>query len=258
MAFYKVSMLIQLATGNNRVGGWSESLYLDKPDSGAALVAIKTLAVLRAATLPASARIIGTRATLPSNPGLSQAVPQALPGVVGNPNDVPQMALLVKLFTNEGTQRSLILRGIPDDFVKLGDYTPDTAYTAAMNAFLTGLTGYAVRSRDRANPTLPLMSVTAGGLVTTTADHALVVGNSVKFYRTNDSQGRAIKDTFRVSAVTDARTFTVVPWGGVPVLRGAVRKLSAPAFYTILNDSRPQRAVVRKVGKPFFQYVGRS
>jgi len=258
MAKYKCTMLIQLSSGNQRVGGWSESLYIDRASMDLALAQVKRLALLRAAILPASAAIIGTRSTLVSNPGMAQSVPQNMPGVSGNPTDVPQMALLLKLFTVEGTQRGYIIRGIPDDYVKLGEYAPDTAFTAAMNSFQRGLTGWLVRARDRANPTLPLISVSDTGVVTTAAAHGLVLGNVISFYRTRNFKQDALKGNFTVDLVPTATTFRVTPWAGQPVTKGAYRRVTDPAFYSILEDSRIQRAVVRKVGKPFFQYAGRS
>jgi hypothetical protein len=247
-------MLFQDATDFPRVGGWSESFYAEGVSAGSAVASAAILGPKRAALLPTQAAIVGARATDPTTPGLSASLVINFPGTATLATDVPQMALLCKLYSVGGPTRQLILRALPDARVVNGEYQPSQAFTSALRVYFTGLNGYYVRGRNRAVPVIDIINVTSGGLLTTTSDVLWAAGDDLKFFRTRDRYGQSIKGNYRITTATDTRHFQLANWGGIEVTKGKVRRVAFD-YYPITNADSG-RVIVRKVGKPFFGYVG--
>lgn len=254
MPTQKLTLLLQDATDRPRIGGWTESVYQEatSPNVGGAAT---QLAQARAALLPTTGSIIGARATMVDSPGLVDAVSLSYPGGSTLATDVPQLALILKLYGATGGRRNYMIRALPDARCVNGEYQPSSAFTALLQTFRTRLTGFQLRIIDRAQPLVNIVSIDNAGAFTFDADVTFAAGDRFQFFRARDQYGRTFKGKYFVATRLTARTGTFAQWPGYGVVTGKVRKVAFT--YSNIINSDIVRVTVRKVGRPFELYSGR-
>lgn len=270
MAVFKFTMLFahsSAASAPNypvhRIGGWSESWYVN--DTSAA--GVLTRATLgngilpsRAALLPNSGSIVGVRVQQVSPPGPSQTATALYPGTAANLADIPQMGLLCSV-AGQGVSniRRFILRGVPDVMVKEGEYSPSGDYDAAVKAFLSvGILSWNFRGRDLSIPPAKILNVSTLGVVTCQAAVTFPLLGMVRILKSKDTSGTLRGGVYQVSSVgPGTNVFTVLNWQWGTTNGGSVR--TEAVVYPLVDTStaKPNRIVTRRVGRPFTAYRGR-
>lgn len=269
----KYSLIFRATTGQatadqpanviQRVGGWSENWYDNQSSIGTTSLAdAARLAQKRAAMLPVSASVVGVRIQPIDPPLPSQLIRVNFPGQSSLQQDIPQMGLLVSVPSDNGQHISrYTLRGLADNCVTAGEYTPTAAMIAAFNTWADEIAdaNWYVRGRDNTVPVYPLASVAADGTFTTTVDAAFVVGNRVQIRRsfepaTQLQRGHTSVISSKVSTATDT-VWKLRDWPYGDTINGDVRLVRL----TVFNAARPIPVQVaeRKVGNPITRFRGR-
>jgi hypothetical protein len=272
----KVTLLFQATTNTDfpnllpkRQAGWTESWYYPGQVIATAQTATigagggggpPGLAQLRASFLPPGNAIVGQRYQVVSPTGPSLTTIATFPGGWNEAEDIPQQALLVNVpGLAVANVKRLILRGIPDARVVEGEFSPIIGFTASMQNFFNGLSGWSFRGRDLAQPRTAILSISAIGAVITETAHSLVVGQMVRILRSRAVDGDLLGGRFQVASVGPANNvFTLTNWApGEATTGGTVRPDAI--IYPSVDVSRVAvaRCITRRVGKPFFQYRGR-
>lgn len=262
----KVSMLFNYAAADGRAAGWSENWYRDgQPD--VVVDKLKTLCFLRAAMLPDTISILGIRvsinvdrADLPHR-SFSQSV--EFPGtIVRSAQDIPQMALLCKSSSGDAlASRNFTLRGIPDRNVASGSFVDRDGLQASFAEFKTYLQneGFRFRSSNPANPKVQIVSVDADGNFEVGPGLAFAVGSFVTLYRCVDVNKLPVKGVFMVESQVNATKGKFKFWEGFVVKMSGQARISTFGFPAVIAaNTRIDRAVTRKVGRPTVVYVGRQ
>jgi hypothetical protein len=255
MAEFKVTFFSHVATDDGRVGGFSDNFYISVADLSGVANYARQLAPARAALLPNGSKLIAYRATNVLDPSITDLDNTIWPGSSGLGTDLPQAALQVQLTAANGSKRQWLMRGVPDARIVGGVYSPTLAYNRAMDALFTLLQGWDMRCVSRANPRITVQGVTNVGAVTLAADIDVAVGDTVRFFRTRDEFGRAVKGPFLVTTRTDPRHFTVNNWTLGAVKRGLCQKYGV--VYSRIASCKRTGAAVKKVGRAFFPFIGR-
>lgn len=272
MAVIKVTSLFELNTVPNpfsvgRVGGWSESWYYTGTIAQAKIAynGGGGLAALRAALLPAGAAIVGQRYQQVDPPpvGASFSDGRLYPGAAGIISDIPQMALLINVRALVVTRSKLyMLRGVPDDYVKGGEYQPTPPYAAALTSFLNGLATWQFRATD---PTLPVIPMTSLNMTTGQGVSAIpngwAIGETIKFsgLRTvNNPAAPASREVRKLTLTPDATHFNIQgSLVGNSYEQGRGQKVVVIYPFVDPASTTLNRVVVRKVGRPFDLFRGR-
>ena len=255
---------------DHRVAGWSESYYYDGP-GGADLFARVTgqglgagstsLCEARARLLPVQSGIVGQRYQQLDPKGRSQSGASRFPGSSGILNDVPQMALLCKIPTSDGLRiRQLVLRGIPDARVVNGEYQASQQFRADLQNFFNVLSGFSMRSLGLGLTNSKTGSIDASGLFTSSFDLPVyAVGDRIRFENFQNATGQRFFGNSTVKSVGPGPNQLVVQNWTLGALTGG-RIFRYDPSYPFLDGSLASisRIVVRKVGRPFDQYRGRS
>lgn len=248
-------------------GGWSESWWTSIA-GGFTKSTNDLLMSKRALLLPEAASIIGLRVSdynLVGNtlvPAGSSTQSNRFPGVIGEPCDLPQVALeLSGRAAGFPNGNHLALRGIPDGVMVNGEYQPDGTFRASMAEYLRVvlINGIGFVGRDLAQPRHAVISI-GGGLVRVGPGAGFNEDDYVIFNSVRDDAGKTVKGRYLVTApvAPPGNSYAVQGLQGrtVSVANGTVRKDIAKFFqYGSLVVSR---AVVRKVGRPFESYRGRQ
>ena len=267
---FKYTMIMQLTTAptiadaaSAHIGGWSESHWRnDNPDPSAN--PFLDLMQKRALLLPSQASVVGYRVgsyTLTGNkiyPGTTSTGRVFLPGGV-NDCDVPQMALQLNSGSNGANSSRIVLRGLPDELVKNGEYAPFSGFRAALTRFITSLTAnnWGFIGRDLTQPAIRVLGV-QGGVLTTDGSSVILPGADwVRFHKVVDTLGRPVTGAFFAASSPSANHFVLTgfPTDVTVGPNGTVRR-DIVARYNYTNIT-PGRVVVRKVGRPLEQYRGR-
>jgi len=270
MARFKCTAIFSSATNvsdtnspTRRTGGWSETFYYNGSFE-AALSAFQqganSFCATRAALLPTGCGIIGQRYQQTSPVGPSATRSQLFPGRTATPADVPQMALLCSVpGVGVPNVRPMTLRGIPDEYVVEGEFSPSRPYSDALKKFFnSGLTNLYFKGKDKTQPKIDIATVTAGQVVTTVLPHGLAVGDSVLIAKNKvTASGNTQKAIGLVVSVTSATIFTTESLNLFAGTGGYAQKQIV--IYVQVDPPNVQfsRIVVRKVGRPFVQYRGR-
>lgn len=251
--------------GRAHIGGFSESVYLGGTDVADFLARLRGNATYglgllpaRAALLPTSGSIIGLR-IYQSGGGRAQAYAAAYPGSSGLQTDVPQVAILCKGGSaSGGVTRRWTVRAIPDSQVSNGEFTPNPAFVAAINAYFYALQNVQFLATDTTNPVGDIFQVDATGLVTLRANSPFVAGDIVTMNRLVTNTGLSRLEA-RVSGIGPlASQFTVAGWPALTTATSGTVTVKSRSYYSIeYAQSSVVRALVRKVGRGFEQYRGR-
>jgi len=159
------------------------------------------------------------------------------------------------------TIKRFFFHDLPDDFIASDSFNQFNR--AAVNDVILRLVafGFQVRYQNPAAATASILGIDATGVVTTVQPIALAVGNTVQLLNCRDTNNRARRGTYVVSAVGGATSFTLAHWGGSIVGRSGKVRLVAYLFGSAvpLDVNRGIIAAAsRKVGRPFFQSRGRA
>ena len=152
------------------------------------------------------------------------------------------------------------MRGLPDDFVKTGEYAPTTVYKGQVTQYSNVMSGGNVGfcGRDRSQPAVRVMSLTGPTLVLDGVIPNGAVGSWIRFNRVYDQAGNPVQGTFQITALANlGLTVTISPNPGqtVSVPSGTVRL--DQIIFTLYSSYTPEKVVVRKVGKSTNSYRGR-
>jgi len=265
MPAFKWTMRIKYISGAalpgylNKAGSFTESVHWTSGGEGTRQ-AFLTLCRKRAGFLPNYTAITGIRVQQvdPSGPGQLQRV--FIPGqaAVEFTQDIPQMAFLFSFPTSLTNVRKYIAAGIPDVFSKRGEPSLDNTDKALIRRWLLELNGWLSRGEDLTKVKVPVKTISALGVVDTTADIILAPQSTVKIYSAVDAFGKAITDQFQVENVANSKQFTLRGWTAGACTLGSVRQISIvyPVINTLGYDLEAISVTTRKIGRPFEKYVG--
>ena len=266
MPLSKFTMIFELSTNadgfsqSTRVGGWTESVYYNGAVSDIRKDFFRTLCTLRAALLPQSAAIVGQRYQNLDPRGGSATGGQRFNGNAAYGNDIPQMALLCSIGAVGATNiRRFELRGLPDELVHQGEYSPDGVYPGLINNFVYALqrdSWYFV-GRDLSQPLVPMVSLASGGNFVLSQDLTFDIGNRVQILRTVDADGIQSGGFFYIATKASPRTGNIADWIGGDNVGGKMRLANNVTLLFDRASFAVERVVTRKVGRPFGGYSGR-
>ena len=271
MIVSRLSTIIQVTTSPTdltvaraHTGGWSESIWTTL-NANAYRPLWSIMQQKRALLLPLAASIVGFRTqiyTISTNkilPGGAVSGRLQVPGTNSNKTDLPQVSLQLST-TGAGVPNTnrLVLRGIPDDVMKNGEYQPDSVFKGLVTQFATSLLGnnFGFVGRDLSQLSVRVEAI-AGTSITVDQipGTGLDQGDYVRLNRVIGDNGSPIQGVFKVNSVN----------GRVLVMTQTVGNLSKPSgtlhrdllAYFAFGSITPIRAVVKKIGRPFESYRGR-
>lgn len=252
-------MTVRLTTFiSQKNSGWSENFYSNSTVTNG-LNEVLTNAGLRRALLPTGATIIGVRASAVDPPGLSLVSSLSLAGSSGIVADNSYQSLLLSITNGFEVRRSFLLRGLPDARNAEGVYVPSAAYDLALSNWKNNLISqqFQLRQINRANPLVPIATVSGTGLLTVVGAQTWLPGQKFKFYRQRTVNGLLLPKPFVIAAVTSSTTFQLAAWPTGETVLGGYGRLYAISYSDIAEVRNTNRTLSRKVGRPFGQPVGR-
>lgn len=255
--FNSVSNVSGNAQAQTRTGGWSESIY-NSQEIDAARADFLDYCVLRARCLPAGFAIIGQRYQIVDGP--SSTGGRRFPGDAALSCDVPQMALQLKADASGAVNvRRWSFRGVPDAMITEGEYLPTSSYrTAVLNAaqFATG-GNWRFYGKDLTWTLYDIVSISAGGLLTTALDPGFNAGMQVQLFRCKDEAGNGVSGTFLIGSNGTGNSWNLVNYNRNAAVSGQVRRITYTPYPIVGASVVVEKVVVRKVGRPFGGYSGR-
>lgn len=273
MAVTKVTLYFELLTtnngkaGGNRLAGWTESWYYPGDVGNAMLFAAagnNCLCALRAKCLPRSGQIVAQRYQIVDTnpPGNSTLRNVVFPGGQWE-TDIPSMSLLVSVPTNGSRNvKRFQMRGIPDQFVQDGEYTPDPVFSKAATTFFNSLNNWRFRGIDYNSPKTQVDTVNLLGICQLIGGVVPAVGSTVSYFAGKDSVTfQAIRlHNYVVSASNPGLSqITLRGWSTAHVaIGGFVRPLVYTYPQPSTDDILPERITTRRVGRPLDGFRGRS
>jgi len=266
MAATKMTMLLELLTKPStigapirRVAGWSESWYVEGTASESQITAFNQLCRLRANLLGIGGRVKGQRFQQVDPAGPSTSFGRVYISTAHSNTDTPNMALqIVVRGTGLVNVRRAHLRGIPDDSVEEGEYSPTQEFANNLATFKLALSNFRFRAKDQSQPKVIIDSISAAGIVTTSAAILLAVNDYVDIIGTTTTLGSLFRGRFQVKAAPDATHFTLYKWPGLVCTNGKAQKFVAiyPGFLN--TNILTNKISSRRVGRPFDQFRGRA
>lgn len=271
MAIQKGTILMQLTTSppdrttaSPHTGGWSESFW-----AGAVYPATDQfwleLIRTRQNLLPTQASIVGYRFgvyTIVGNrlsPGGSSTGRLQKPGQASLETDMPNVALMMAGTTAGAPNSSrFTVKCIPDDMVKFGEYQPNSSFKRSVTAFQTALIngGFGFLGRDLTLPVQRVLSI-ANNVITLTGVVGAVIGtDSIRLLNVKDVNGKPVQGAFRTTAI-NGFAYTVIGLTGVTAGESGSARVERPKVF-LFNGLAANRAVVRKIGRPFEGYRGKA
>lgn len=272
---YRATSMFQVTTSPTdprwavaHTGGWSESFWTQNdPLAGAANEAWNSLEDARATMLPATASIIGWRVQkydIQQNrlvPQGSRIGTRTKPGRIAIVTDIPQAAIQLIAATAGPNKSNVILRCIPDDYIKGGEFAPDPVYLRFFTTWRNLLIGsqFGFCGRDMTQASTQVIGISVDGVVTVSGipSTGLVANDFVRFNRCINTLGELITGTYQVGVVT-GNTFTLrgARFPGVVTKPNGTLRRDMIGFYSY-TQTFMRRATTRKVGSPFEKYRGR-
>lgn len=271
----KFTMLIQDATAVSnpnapvhRIAGWSESWYYPGTNIQACLAAafgtgglIPQLGLVptRAGLLSLGSSVIGQRVQVVDPPGLAQSLNNVYPGNGLFATGYPSVALLSKV-PGIGVRniRRVLTRGLPSAVVTEGEYTPTALWNVALALYVQALAGWQFRGRDLAQPIFNVLTISPAGLVQCQQNLPFATNQPIRILRTKDVTGDLRGGRFIVSTTGPLSSqCTILNWPYGATTGGTVR--ADAVVYPAVDTANfaPGRTVVKKVGRPFYQFRGR-
>lgn len=246
-------------SGSQHAFGVSEGFWSTLTIGDALLQRLNTLAVRRAAILPAEVRILGFRLYNDGN-GAGRVVQSYLSGQFGNLNVAGDSLLTETRSTSTSAQRKFWIHCVPDGMVQRGEFTPTNQYAALVDTYLSYLGSNFSWYSNVKTLVGKILTISANGLVTLFGANPYAVGDQITIQRSYDPvQQRFRGGKFYVATVGPLGTqFTISGWvhgdcqGGQSFIPSrAIGSLGAGDGLSVI------RAGIRKVGRPFEAYRGR-
>lgn len=277
----RASMLFELTTTRSdtapieRTAGWSENYWM----AGESISAARILLEARNGPLDARLRLLPRLSGIISAvryqvftlvdtdlvpSGGALPVPVGRAGTVNLLNDVPQMAFQLRLKLADGQPGTCTHRiaGIPDASVVGGEASLSIDMKDRLDRFIKTLGVVGAVVTDRTTTRYKLLSIDADGVAKRFDGGTFGVGTLVQILRAKDPiTGKIFGGVFRVEvAGVPANTFTLQGYPDTwPALTGGSVRIYQKVFKTFdVDKGRLVRSVIRKVGRPFVRYVGRS
>lgn len=251
-------------TASPHSGGWSESHWGNV--NPIVLPFLQQLAQRRANMLPAECSVIGWRNeifTLTGNklfPVGATSGRFQYPGMQTPNMNLPQDSLMVSAVTDAAPNATRFnLRGLPDYVIQKGEYQPSpnfkTQFTNYANELINSRWGFIGRVKTGASARVNSINV---GVVTLNGAVGGVVNESYLILnRVYDSNGNPVTGKFLITLIA-GNAYTVEGLAGVSVtIPSGTARIDSLAFYQY-TEITPNRAVIRKIGRPFEQYRGRA
>jgi hypothetical protein len=254
-------------------GGWSESWWQTN-NYNFTIANLQAIAQVRAGCLPKQASIIGFRQALYVISG-NKLLPNGasvtrvnVPGNAAYTTDLPQCSLELSGQANGAINSNRFRMGcLPDEQISFGEYQPTVPYGGSVATFLNMLsTGqtlgnnvgtFGFPGRDLTQPSVRVVSLTAGGVLTTSAPLAVVNNVTyIRLHRVYDVLGNPVKGSYLASNIA-ANQYQLQGTPGQTVSKpsGTARVDAVVVFnYASVTISR---AVVKKIGRPSQGYRGR-
>lgn len=255
-------------TASARQGGWSESHWV----AGVTLDQLRQIFVgprnvalpicqARAALLPEGGVLKGIR-IYEATGGRGQFFPVSFGNNPSWTCDQPQNALLLATSAAGATTvRRFDIRSMPDGQIVSGEYTPDTQFATALRLYTESLVNTSVRGRVVTAP-IDVFNVSAAGLVTARSMPAAPPYSPnaiVTISRTKDSDGilRSGEFVIATTGVPATNAFTVRDWPYGRTEGGTIKIITSQFFTVSSYDTKVERTIVHKIGRPFGGYRGR-
>jgi len=262
---YKLTMIFQgttVPTSSSvtpRTCGWSESVYNSSLTAGTR-TNFRNLMMARAALLAKNFSIVGQRyqVVLPtggSSTGADQFPGTASAGTIDDGGDFPSVALFCKTSTVAANIRPTTIRGLPDEWVKGGEFSKTGARDGLLQAYFDQLTGWSMLGRNLAAPQLPIFSISDAGLLSFTVDQAVSTPGLVRISSSVDEDGIRRGGTFKALAQPTASSLTLQGWN-YPETKGGILRVQTPGLIA-MTTTVVSRTITRKVGRPLFAFRGR-
>lgn len=238
--------------------GFSETYFSTQANLNTALTALRRMAGFRLAMCPSTVSYIGTRVADLDNPAQVLGARESAVGTYSGARDLTNAAILWKGFAAGNIKRQIWTKGAPDEIIVNGVYTPTSTFAVAAANWATDLvnTGWCVRTQNRtANPIVDGSGIGNTGILTTFGTQTWVEGDSLKFFRSRDTNGVTIKGIYRIGPPIDNKHFQLIGWMGgrvATVVRMRRYVLVTSALTTIFIN----KAGTRKSGRPFGQAPG--
>lgn len=253
-----------------RTTGWSEYWWSNNAPAGALVELLgpraqgrRPLLSARAGILSSNASIIGVR--LYEEDGRGSLLNVRFKGSAGT-TDIPKVGILCKAASTTGQVRSWIVRGIPDDWVKGGEFAPDQSVVSRFLAYFEGVRGFGFGHTARANEVDlfsidPVAGTTDGSaVVTTKTGHFFIVGDKVRISRAYEPVCERFRGgNFRVTALIDADSFAIKKWPETkPTINGSAwKKAFGQVWIGAESVLTATTATTQETGRPFAAFVGR-
>lgn len=268
---YKISFLY--GQTDTRQGGWTENFWHSCNDSLTAANKAEILRPLLAEVHGNQTRLIGYRYSFFAVPPAAQlkqtrlvTVPDDNRAAADDPlgSDYPTTALHLQ-FRGDSDYASLIwLKGIPDNQVEPpGIYRAKGDYPARMGRLFRELAGngngWQMRVQDKAVPKLDIRAITAGGLVTTAAAHAIPNGSFVRISK-SDGMPEANRVVKVFTNGLPAEQFQIDKWGKFyddGVYHGGGKVWLMKPIGVNITSACIVRATSHRIGAPLVPHGGR-
>lgn len=260
-------MFMQVSTGlatadptSIRVAGWSESWYDDTIIVDNLLRDFNRLCSKRAALLPNTGVIVAQRFQQVDPVGPARLQLSRFPGTQSE-CDYPSLALLCRVAgSGVRNSRPMYLRGIPDEMITRGEFSPTFNYGAAVQRFFTELEGYRFRAQSLSAVEVPVLTILDTGEVHTAAPGlaGVAAGSRVQVSRCQKADKTTVSGRFFVASRASDTIFTLANWTAGEVTGGSVRIYETIFPLVPADGVTSGRIVTRKVGRPFGQFRGRQ
>jgi len=264
----KVSMLFNGLTGtsasqvNVRTAfGFSETWYWDGTEAAAEAAAM-TLVRARVNILAANVQLYGIRIGDPTSGKSYIRYPGSYPGgpaTNGNANLPIDAALCYVTAGAPTVKKNFFFHCLPDTWVESGNLL--TEHRTAVRTVLNALNGWCFMAYSRAQQPIPIMSISAAGVMTLEENVTWPRGTIVILNKVKDIYGRSIRGNWRVSVgAANTNSVTLANWPNREVVnKGKARRyLQVPVQVNAQSVRDVVGARGRKCGRPFGSPRGRS
>lgn len=263
MSILKATIKWLYSNAGKGPASWSENFYFDGTMPNAQR-AVSLYINARRLVSGAAVSLVSSTVVDLALPGIGDAVatntwPNLSPTILGRASsDVPQMALSFKLSAANGSKRTFLMKGIPDNVVVNGRYSPDGNYFRNCQSFQQRLvnSGFSLRVVDRDQRPVDIVGISSTGLLQTAAAQSWGTGVKIQLYRCTDANKQGVTGVFPLVSSPDTTHFQLGQWASNPAVTRGKARLQIYTYPQIVACGTPV-ATVGKVGSPSRPYVGR-
>ncbi len=263
MPLYKCSLgFAQAAIGSVPADGFTDTWYADTDDLDG--LKSKCRAYMDRRVAISNSAVTGVRFRLSDVNSGTLTFQQRYrpgPGPFALP-DTPWNALWTTVdVASLGTRRQWLIRGMTDEFIVNGSWTPGAGWAANFTALITTIQAapaFGLRLISRANP-LRIVSGVNAGLVSVDSNAGFAPPAIARFFKTRytDKNLGAVVGDWIVQSITGSTQIQLMGWPvGAVVDHGKIRKI-VYVLGTVV-DIQVAGVRLRKVGRPLELLVGRA